>query len=65
MTDTIDLNKCFVPNWFEKNHIETMLGRSLTDTEWHFFLKDNADSLMNLVSCLVQELVTEYFDEEV
>ena len=63
MTDTIDLNKCFVPNWFEKKHIEGMLGRSLTEAEWYFFLKDNQDSLMNYVTELVEEVVTEYFDE--
>jgi len=63
MTNTIDLNKCFVPNWFEKEHIEKMLGRSLTEDEWHFFLKDNRDSLMNYVSQLVEEIVTEYFTE--
>ena len=35
----IDTEKTFVPNWFQKEHIEGFLGRKITDDQWDNFLE--------------------------
>ena len=55
----IDYDKCFVPNWFEKHHIEKWLGESLTDDEWQDWLDENRYKLADLISEIVEEFVRE------
>jgi len=41
----IDTEKSFVPNWFDKEHIEEFLERSITDDEWDNFLDQHGADL--------------------
>lgn len=60
--NTIDVTNTFVPNWFEKEHIEKFIGRSLTDYEWRNFLDTHQHSLMNWMSEQVSDFVNTEVD---
>lgn len=34
----IDTTQMLVPNWYDREQVENMLGRHLTDTQWNALL---------------------------
>ena len=60
----IDTDKTFVPNWFEKEHIEGFIERAITEDEWDNFLAKYSYALMDHTMLQVRFWVTDCFERK-
>ena len=60
----IDTEETLVPNWFDKDHVESLLDKKLSTKQWEDFKSFCEDTLREAVGDLVKDQ-WDYFEDNI
>lgn len=57
--------KIYIPNWFSRENIDELADRKLTNRQYERFLEDCQDTMMDIVSRELRELLSDWIYENI
>lgn len=58
----LDTDKTIVPNWFDKEHIEDMIGRKISDKKYNTIKENiNNSDIPDTISQIIKDYINDFY----